>query len=59
MHHYENGEKELKVVMEAKEEKEKDASTVETYGTTREIAHIPNEKEKERPSMNLLKGTTN
>ena len=34
--------------MEAKEEKEKGALTVETYGTMREIAHIPKEKEEER-----------
>ena len=53
----ENGEKESKAETEAREEKEKGALTVETYGTMRETAHIPKEKEKERPSMNLLKET--
>ena len=54
----ENGEKDLKEETEAKDEKEKGALTVETYGTMREIAHIPKEKEEERRSMNLLKETT-
>ena len=54
----ENGEKDLKVEMEAKEEKEEGASMAETYGTMQESAHTRKEKEKEDRLMNLLKETT-
>ena len=54
----ENGEKDLKVEMEAKEEKEKGALTAETHGSMRESAHTRKEKEKEDRLMNLLKETT-
>ena len=53
----ENGEKDLKAEMEAKEEKEKGALTAETHGTMQESAHIQKEKEKEDQLTNLLKET--
>ena len=54
----ENGEKDLEVEKEAKEEKEKGALTAEIYGIMQESAHIQKEKEKEDQLMNLLKETT-